>query len=439
MRLSPLILLSTAAAALGGLLLGFDTAVIAGVTHGITAAFHLTPMTLGITVSIALWGTVAGGFLASPVAERFGARAGLCVMAILYLLSAAGCALAWSWSSFLVFRLIGGLGIGGSSVLSPMYIADISPKHWRGRLVACFQFAVVAGILAAYASNLTVARLHLQLPEWRCDLGAAILPALLLLAVLFLIPESPRWLLAQSRIGEAKMVLQRLGSGSAAEFERMTAAANPMQKPGGHQLFSGAHRKAILIALSIGILNQLSGINAVLYYLNDIFGQAGFSSASANEQAVIIGVANLLFTVVAMLLIDRIGRRPLLLAGSLGMTVLLLGIATIFATGQHRGMLLWLLVGYIAFFAVSQGTVVWVYLSEIFPPGVREKGQSVGTLSLWLTNGVVALVYPRIAASAGQYPFYFFSAMMAVQFLLTLFFLPETRGVSIESVAERIA
>lgn len=438
MRLSPLVLLSTAVAALGGLLLGFDTAVIAGTTHGITTAFQLTPMTLGVTVSTALWGTVAGGFLASPLAEKLGARDGLRVMAILYLLSACGCALAWSWSSFLIFRIVGGLGIGGSSVLSPMYIADISPKQWRGRLVACFQLAVVAGILAAYASNFLIARLHASVPEWRCDLGAAILPAILFFAALLIIPESPRWLLARNRTGEALAVLQQMGSNSRAEHERMIAAAGHVQTS-RHRLFIKAHRKAILIALCIGILNQFSGINAILYYLNDIFTQAGFTAASANAQAVIIGIANLFFTVVAMLLIDSIGRRFLLLAGSLGMTILLLGIAVVFATGRHREMLLWLLIGYIAFFAVSQGTVVWVYLSEIFPPGIRERGQSLGTLALWLTNGLVAMVYPKIAAAAGQYPFFFFSAMMAAQFLLTLFFLPETRGVSIESVAERIA
>lgn len=438
LRLSPLVFLSTIVAALGGLLLGFDTAVIAGTTHGMTGTFHLTPMTLGITVSMALWGTVVGGILASPLAERFGVRAGLRVMAVLYVLSAAGCALAWSWSSFLAFRFIGGLGIGGSSVLSPMYIADISPKQWRGRLVACFQFAVVAGILAAYASNFTVAWLHVSIPEWRCDFGAAILPAVLFLAALFVIPESPRWLLARNRTGEARAVLQGMDRESGTEHERMMDAAVRAQAS-PHRLFTRAHRKIILIALTIGILNQLSGINAILYYLNDIFAQAGFTAASANAQAVIIGAANLLFTVVAMLLIDSIGRRFLLLVGSIGMTLLLLEIAIVFATSQHRGMLLWLLIGYIAFFAVSQGTVVWVYLSEIFPPGIREKGQSIGTLTLWLTNGLVAMIYPKIAAAAGQYPFFFFAAMMAVQFLLTLLFLPETKGLSIESVAERIS
>ena len=440
MKLSPLILLSTVVAALGGLLLGFDTAVIAGTTHGMTAAFALTPVTLGITVSCALWGTVGGGLLASPLGERFGARNGLRWMAILYIVSALGCALAWNWSSLLAFRLIGGLGIGGSSVLSPMYIADISPKQWRGRLVACFQFAVVAGILAAYASNTLVSGLQFHSLEWRFELGAAALPAVLFFVALLLIPESPRWLVSRNRTEEAMSILRRMGSiESEAEVERMLAAAVRSRTSARHFLFTRDHRKVIFIALSIGVLNQFSGINAILYYLNDIFAQAGFTVASANVQAVAVGTANLAFTVLAMLLIDSIGRRFLLLIGSMGTAVCLLAVAAIFATGQHRGALLWLLVAYIAFFAISQGTVIWVYLSEIFPPGIREKGQSLGTLALWLTNGLVAAVYPKIASVAGQYPFIFFSVMMLGQFFLTLFVFPETKGLSLETSSEFFA
>jgi SP family arabinose:H+ symporter-like MFS transporter len=437
LKLNPLILLSTVVAALGGLLLGFDTAVIAGTTHGMSAAFALTPVTLGITVSCALWGTVGGGLLASPLGERYGARAGLRWMAVLYVVSAVGCALSWSWGSLLLFRLIGGLGIGGSSVLSPMYIADISPKQWRGRLVACFQFTVVAGILVAYASNTLVSGLHLHAKEWRFELGAAALPAVLFLITLLFIPESPRWLVSRGRTEEAMSVLRRMGSDEdEAEVGRMLAADRRSQSSDRHTLFARDHRKVIFIALSIGILNQLSGINAILYYLNDIFAQAGFTAASANMQAVAIGAANLMFTVLSMLLIDLVGRRILLLVGSIGTAVCLLSVAVIFATGRHRGALLWLLVAYIAFFAVSQGTVVWVYLSEIFPPGIREKGQSLGTLALWVTNGVVAAIYPKIASVAGQYPFFFFSAMMVGQFFLTLFVFPETKGLSLETSSE---
>jgi SP family arabinose:H+ symporter-like MFS transporter len=441
-KLSWLVILGTAVAALGGLLLGFDTAVIAGTTQGLTQAFSLTPITLGVTVSCALWGTVCGGFLASPLSQRYGARFGLAMMAVLYIISAVGCALAWSWSSFLIFRVIGGLGIGGSSVISPMYIADISPKQWRGRLVACFQFTVVAGILIAYASNATIASIaafHIY-GEWRFELGAAALPAMVFLLTLFAVPESPRWLLSRGRTEEARTVLDRMGSeDSASELDRMVNAIRHSEAGGNRSLFSRPHRKLIFIAISIGVLNQFSGINAILYYLNDIFAQAGFTAASANVQAVAIGIANLLFTVLAMFLIDLAGRRFLLLLGAAGTAVCLLAIAIVFATQQHKSALLWLLVAYIAFFAVSQGTVVWVYLSEIFPPGIREKGQSLGTLSLWLTNGMIAGVYPKIASVAGQYPFFLFSAMMVAQFLLTLFVFPETKGLSLESSSERFS
>jgi SP family arabinose:H+ symporter-like MFS transporter len=439
LKLSLLTLLSTAVAALGGLLLGFDTAVIAGTTHGMSAEFALTPGLLGITVSCALWGTVGGGLLASPLGRRYGARNGLRWMAVLYIVSAVGCALAWSWGSLLLFRLIGGLGIGGSSVLSPMYIADISPKQWRGRLVACFQFTVVAGILVAYASNYFIASLHLHAAEWRFELGAAALPAVLFFVALLVIPESPRWLVSRGRIAEAMSVLHRMGSDAdESEVARMLAAANQSRTSDRHILFTRDHRKVIFIALSIGVLNQFSGINAILYYLNDIFAQAGFTAASANVQAVAIGAANLAFTVLAMFLIDTIGRRFLLLVGSLGTALCLLAVAVIFATGHHRSALIWLLMAYIAFFAISQGTVIWVYLSEIFPPGIREKGQSMGTLALWVTNGLVAAVYPKIASVSGQYPFFFFSLMMLGQFFLTLFVFPETKGLSLETSSEAL-
>ncbi len=408
LKVPPLVLFSTAVVSLGGLLFGFDTAVIAGATKGMSAAFALGSLTLGLTVSCALWGTVAGVLFASPIGERWGARSGLRCMGVLYFLSAIGCALAWNWSSLLAFRFIAGLGIGGSSVLCPMYIAEIAPAKWRGRLVACFQLAIVIGILLAYASNELISRFQTGASAWRFDLGAAAAPALLFATVLIFIPESPRWLLAKGRPARTE-----------------------------HALFTRQHRKAILIAISIGALNQLSGINAILYYLNDIFAQAGFSATSASRQAVAIGAANLLFTVLAMLFIDTMGRKFLLVIGSLGMAGCLLAISRIFATGAHRSNLLWLLITYIAFFAFSQGTVVWVYLSEIFPAEVRERGQSLGTLAVWVTNGVVAAVFPLVSSAAGQYPFLFFSAMMLVQLLLTVLVYPETKGVSLEEASAR--
>jgi len=425
-----LILLTTTAVALGGFLLGFDTAVIAGATTGMSAAFGLGALKLGFTVSCALWGTVAGVLLASPLGERWGAKVSLQWMGVLYFVSAIGCAVAWNWPWLLVFRLVGGLGIGGSSVLSPMYIAEIAPQEWRGRLVACFQVAVVIGILSAYASNDLVSHLHLLSTEWRYDLGAAVLPALLFTVAVCFIPDSPRWLIVQGRQAEAKLVMERMGIQDCGLQEVPDV-------PSVHSLFKRENRKVIFIAISIGVLNQLSGINAILYYLNDIFAQAGFSAANARIQAVAIGAANLVFTLLAMLLIDSIGRRFLLIVGSVGMAGCLLAISRIFATGGHKGLLLWLLITYIAFFAFSQGTVVWVYLSEIFPAGIRERGQSLGTLALWVSNGLVAALFPLLAARDGQYPFLFFSVMMVVQLLLALWVFPETKGVSLEEASSR--
>lgn len=438
MKASSLVLLSTVAVALGGFLLGFDTAVIAGATSGMTAAYRLTTLQVGLTVSCALWGTVIGGLLASSIGKRFGARVGLQWMGVLYLISALGCALAWSWPSLLAFRLIGGLGIGGSSVFSPMYIAEIAPGRWRGRLVACFQVAVVIGILLAYASNSVVGRLVSVGLQWRYDLAASAVPAIFFIAVLFLIPDSPRWLLERGRTDEAMRVFARMGEPEEAVAAMAANRSVGLTASHGLSLFTRKHRRVIWIAISIGALNQLSGINAILYYLNDIFAQAGFSAASANLQAIAIGAANLLFTLLAMFFIDSMGRKFLLIVGSGGMAGGLLAISRIFATGSHRGSLLWLLITYIAFFAFSQGTVVWVYLSEIFPPGLREQGQSLGTLALWITNGIIAAIYPLVAKTAGQYPFLLFSAMMMLQLGFTIFVLPETKGVTLETVSDNI-
>jgi sugar porter (SP) family MFS transporter len=320
-----------------------------------------------------------------------------------------------------------------------MYIADISPSRLRGRLVACFQFAVVTGILVAYASNFFLGSLQLGAAEWRYDLGAAALPALLFFFALIAIPESPRWLLSEKRFDEAQEVLRRMGNDSdAAVVERMITVSKERQHLERPALFTRAHRKMIFLALAVGILNQLSGINVILYYINDIFAQAGFTAASANAQAVIIGAANLFFTVVAMFVIDTVGRKFLLLFGSMGLAVCLLAVAGVFATGLHRSSLLWILIVYVAFFSISQGVVVWVYLSELFPQGIRERGQSLGTLALWLTNGLVAAVYPKIASVAGEYPFVFFSCMMLLQFFLVLFVFPETKGMTLESVSQQL-
>jgi SP family arabinose:H+ symporter-like MFS transporter len=440
MNLSSLLLRSTIVAALGGLLFGFDTAVIAGITSALTKAYGLTPSGLGLTVASALWGTILGALVASIPGEKFGRRDSLRVMAILYFVSAAGCALAWDWDSLVFFRFIGGLGIGGSSVLGPMYIAEIAPAKWRGRLVAFFQFNVVAGILLAYLSNYLIGLAGFGETEWRWKLGVSALPALLFLAMLFAIPRSPRWLVSQGRTDEARQVLRQIGEENIeAELQQMVASVHLDQKRGAEPLFRDKYRLPIFLAISIGMFNQLSGINAILYYLNDIFAKAGFTKVSGDLQAVSIGATNLLFTLIAMSIIDRIGRKRLLLVGAVGTAACLAGVAAVFASGAHENILVWLLIGFIAFFAFSQGAVIWVYLSEVFPTSVRAKGQSLGSFTHWVMNAGVSWIFPILAARSRSIPFVFFSAMMVVQFFVVLLIYPETKGVTLEDMEQKLA
>jgi SP family arabinose:H+ symporter-like MFS transporter len=439
MKLNAFLARSTVVAALGGLLFGFDTAVISGTTSALTAVYHLSPALLGLTVASALLGTVFGALLAGFPGERYGRRDSLRLMGILYLVSALGCAWAWNWDSLVAFRFIGGLGIGGSSVLGPMYIAEIAPAKWRGRLVGLFQFNVVFGILLAYFSNYVISRMRLGAAEWRWDFGVAALPAALFFVLLFTIPRSPRWLVKVGRVEQARAVLEQMGNeGVEQELQEIVESIQTEQKQTGERLFSRKHRLPIFLAVTIGMFNQLAGINAILYYLPDIFMHAGFSRVSGNLQAVAVGATNLIFTMLAMSVIDRVGRKILLLIGAAGTATCLAGVAAIFFTSRHEDWLLWLLIAYIAFFGFSQGAVIWVYLGEVFPNAVRAKGQSLGSFSHWIMNFVISLVFPLMAASSGAYPFVFFAAMTVLQFFVVLFVYPETKGFSLEEMQRKL-
>jgi SP family arabinose:H+ symporter-like MFS transporter len=438
MTLNSYLLKSTVVAALGGLLFGFDTAVIAGTTHALTETFHLSPAALGMTVSAALWGTILGSMLAGIPGDKFGRRDSLRAMAVLYLVSALGCAFAGNWSALVLFRFIGGLGIGGSSVLGPMYIAEVAPAKWRGRLVGLFQFNIVFGILLAYLSNYIVGTMQFGHAEWRWKLGIPALPAIFFLVMLFGIPRSPRWLVKKQRTAEARDVLRMTGEQNYEEELQEIIVSIDAEHVTDDSLFSWKYRLPIFLAVSIGMFNQLSGINAILYYLNDIFAYAGFNKVSSDLQAVAIGATNLLFTMVAMSVIDRIGRKTLLLVGSLGTAACLGGVAAIFFTRSHQNLLVWLLIGYIAFFAFSQGAVIWVFISEVFPNRVRAKGQSLGSFSHWFMNALISGIFPLLAASSGGYPFVFFSLMMGLQFFVVLFVYPETKGVSLEQMQKKL-
>jgi sugar porter (SP) family MFS transporter len=455
MKINAYLVRSTVVAALGGLLFGFDTAVISGTTSNLVQVYALpswlfplaqflhtsnASLLLGISVSAALVGTILGAMFAGIPGDAIGRRDSLRIMAILYVISALGCALAWNWPALVFFRFIGGLGIGGSSVLGPMYIAEIAPPQWRGRMVGVFQFNVVAGILLAYLSNFLVGLGHFSIDaEWRWKLGIAAVPAALFLALLFGIPRSPRWLVKMRRVEEAREVLRQTGEQNyEAELQEIVQSIDAEHGHADEPLFQTKYRLPIFLAVSIGMFNQLSGINAILYYLNDIFRFAGFSKVSGDVQAVAVGFTNLIFTMIAMSVIDKLGRKKLLLVGAVGTAACLAGVGAIFSVNRHQNLLVWLLVGFIASFAFSQGAVIWVYLSEVFPNRVRAKGQSLGSLTHWLMNAIISFAFPTLAVWSKSIPFVFFSAMMVLQFVVVLLVYPETKGLSLEEMQRRL-
>ena len=430
---------AAAVGALGGLLFGFDTAVISGTTQALTNFYSLTPEQLGTTVSIALVGTVIGAMFSGAPGQKYGGRETLRFLAVCYVVSALGSAFAWNWQILLAARFIGGLGIGGSSVLGPVYIAELAPAKLRGRLVGMFQINIVIGILLAYLSNYVIDTLNLGAAEWRWQLGVAAFPAILFLALLFGIPPSSRWLATQKRVDEARDVLILMGAQDPeGELREIVASIHIDQSQSSESLFQWKYRLPIFLAITIGMFNQFSGINAILYYLNDIFGAAGYSKMSGSLQAVIIGGTNLVATLLAMSVIDKLGRKSLLLIGAIGTAVCLFGVAEVFYTSSRQSLLLWLLVGFIAFFAISQGAVIWVYLSEVFPTRVRAKGQSLGSSSHWITNAAIAYVFPQVAKTSGGAPFLLFGAMMVLQFFVVLFAYPETKGITLEQLQHKL-
>ena len=303
-----LLVKSALTGALGGLLFGFDTAVIAGATHPLTVQYGLSDVQLGFTVSIALWGTVLGAMTSGAVGQKIGSRAALRYLGVLYVLSALGCAFALNWPMFLIFRFIGGVGIGGSSVLGPVYIAELAPAKWRGRLVGLFQTNVVIGILLAYLSNAIIAHFVHNITVWRWELGIAALPAILFLVMLFTVPQSSRWLVSQNRLDEAMLILSRMGSpDSKADVDAMALSLREESGAAQNSLFSKRYLLPIILAITIGMFNQLTGINAILYYLNDIFAK----SLHPDRNTVLVGLANLVATLFGISIIDKFGRKKL--------------------------------------------------------------------------------------------------------------------------------
>src|SRR5580698_519403 len=287
----------------------------------------------------------------------------------------------------MAFRFIGGLGIGASSVLAPVYIAELAPAKLRGRLVAAFQLNVVFGVMAAYISNYVIRTMHLGATEWRFQVGIAVVPAVVFLALLFGIPRSPRWSASKNRMEEALAVLKLMGDPDPdAALADIKEALAQEHVTAHERVFQWKYRYPLFLAITIGAFNQLAGINAILYYINDIFAAAGFTQLSGDQKAIAIGATNLVFTMVGISVIDKLGRKTLLLIGAAGTAACLAGVAWIFSTQTHTSMLVWILITYIAFFALSQGAVIWVYIGEVFPTSVRSKGQGIGSASHWFMN-----------------------------------------------------
>jgi sugar porter (SP) family MFS transporter len=425
-------------ASLAGILFGFDTAVIAGITHALREIFSLSPAGLGAAVSSALWGTLVGALIAGRPGDRYGSRDMLRLVGLLYLVSALGSALAWNLSVFVACRFIAGIAIGASSVLAPVYLSEIAPANRRGALVGLFQLNIVIGILLAYGSNFLVAQFIGGADVWRWKLAVSAIPAVIFFVLLFTIPNSPRWLVAKARLVEADLSLRRLGCPDPRAV--LGELANTREPHGEvHQRLSWAqHRRPIVLAVGLACFNQLSGINAVLYYLGDIFAGADFDTWSADLQSVAVGATNLIATVLGIALLDRVGRRTLILVGSIGTALALAGVAFVMSNHGARTWLLPLLVLFIASFAISQGAVIWVYLSEIFPTEVRARGQAVGSATHWILNALISGTFPVIAARSRSAPFAFFAGMMALQFVAAFLFMPETRGVTLEGMNERL-
>jgi len=422
--------------ALGGFLFGFDTAVISGAEKSIQQYWHLSVFEHGLTISIALIGTVIGSLIGAKPSDRFGRKNTLYFVAAAYLLSSLGTALAVSWPVFLCFRLLGGLGVGISSVIAPVYISEVSPAERRGRLVGLFQFNVVLGILISYLSNYLIGQGGDA--SWRWMLGVQAFPSLLFLVLIYFIPESPRWLiLKKGDTNKALQILQLINPlNCEEELESIKKSDLHGTTNNSESLFSAQYKTPILLAGFFAFFNQVSGINAIIYYAPRIFEMAGLGAHSSLLSTVGIGLVNFLFTLVGINIIDKVGRRTLMLVGSLGLIVSLFLVAITFYSGHFNGFAIPLyMMLFIAFFAFSQGAVIWVFISEIFPNQVRAKGQTLGSSTHWIMAAIIAFGFPYLAETlGGAVTFSFFCVMMILQLIFVWRFMPETKGRSLEQI-----
>lgn len=423
-------------AAFAGLLFGFDTAVISGAELAIQQTWEMNGLLHGLAISSALWGTVIGALFGGIPSDRLGRRPTLIWIAVSYLVSAIGCAFAWDPISFMAFRFIGGVAVGVSSIAAPAYIAEIAPAAWRGRLGALFQTMIVLGILIAYVSNLLLSGTSHH--DWRLMLGAEAIPSALFLCAVLLVPESPRWLLLhKGDEAEARRILAMSGG----DFEAVKASIESAktERMSLRRFFDGRYRRPILLAFLIAFFNQLSGINAVIYYAPRIFSLTGAEASASLLATVGVGAVNLIFTLVGLLLIDGAGRRKLMLIGSFGYIVSLGLVAYGFGTGQYALVLPSIFL-FIASHAIGQGAVIWVYISEIFPNAARASGQAFGTATHWVLAAALTLFMPVVLETVEPANIFgFFMVMMVLQLVFVTFMMVETRGRSLESLSAELS
>jgi SP family arabinose:H+ symporter-like MFS transporter len=440
MRPNSKLIKTTLTGALGGLLYGLDAIVIAGFIDTVARIYSLTSQEKGMTVAASPVGAILGCFIAGLIGQRMGTRAALRCAAGFYLFAVIGAVCSATWPMLLTARFCGGLAIGVISVLGPVYIAELAPAEWRGRLVGAFQINVVTGILLGYISNYLVRLANLGAAEWHVMVGVATVPALIFLVLLFRIPRSPRWSVSRGRIDDALAVLSETGAANPyQELAEIQSALSSEQATAHEPVLRWKYRYPLFLAISIGAFNQLTGINAILSYVHTIFTAAGFGQLSSDLQAIAIGITNLIFTLVGMSMIDRFGRKTLLIVGAIGNALCLSGVALIFALNNHQAILLPLLIIYVAFFALSQGLVVFVYIGEVFPNAVRAKGQGVGNASLSAINMMILYSFPILAQQfSAKTPFIFFAAATVVQLIVVVLFFPETKGQTLEQLQKKL-
>lgn len=420
--------------ALGGFLFGMDVAVISGAEQIIQKLWNLGKWMHGTAIAMALYGTVVGAIFGSFPANKFGRKKTLILIGFVFLISSIGAALAQDVYSFMVFRFLGGLSIGASSVVAPVYISEIAPPKYRGRMGITFQLNIVAGILFAYVSNYLLQDVGGD-NDWRYMLGVVAFPSLLFSVLMFFTPESPRWLILFRKDEEgARKIFAK--SNTPADELIIEIKHSVLQK--NESLFSGKFSRPILLAFLIAFFNQLSGINAIIYFAPRVFEMAGLAKSSAFLSSAGIGIVNLIFTLIGWYLIDRSGRRKLLFIGSVGYIISLSLIAFSFSGNSHEGII-WFVFMFIAAHAIGQGAVIWVFISEIFPNSVRASGMSLGSLTHWLFAALISQAFPFFAQTlGGSFIFGFFAVMMLLQLLFVWKLMPETKGIALEDMNTRI-